>query len=121
MDWDDIVDAKILGPNMKQFGTAVTYLATSGETFPITGVFDRAFFGVDPATGTTVVTYQPTLGVQLSQFKADGVRLLVDVEPLQGDQLVIVRDGTQYVVREVHPDGHGAARLMMNVVEDENG
>ncbi|WP_322080164.1 head-tail joining protein [Burkholderia cenocepacia] len=108
MDWDDDVDAKILGPLQKVFGTAIMYQSAFSAPFPITGIYDKAFFGVDPATGESVVTNQPTVGVQLSQFAGRE-------NPLQGDQLMILRTGEVWEVREVHPDGHGAARLMLNV------
>ncbi|TCK43987.1 hypothetical protein B0G84_2335 [Paraburkholderia sp. BL8N3] len=106
MDWDDIVDAKILGPLMGQFGTAITYMPSVGGSFEITGAYDKAFFGVDPVTGSTVVTQQPTVGIQISQFP---------IEPQQGDLLVINKTGEQWQVREVHLDSHGGGRLMLNV------
>jgi hypothetical protein len=108
MDWDDAVDGKILGPLMKTFGTEIAYQPAVGAPFPIQGIYDKAFFGVDPTTGDTVVTNQPTVGVQLSQFAGRA-------DPLQGDQLLITKHGEQWEVREVHLDGHGAARLMLNV------
>jgi hypothetical protein len=108
MDWDDAVDASILGPLMKTFGTAISYMPAVGASFPIQGIYDKAFFGVDPTTGEMIVTTQPTVGVQLSQFAGYA-------DPLQGDQLTIIKTGEQWEVREVHEDGHGAARLMLNV------
>jgi hypothetical protein len=107
MDWDDIVDGKILGPLMAQFGTAITYMPVDGGSFQITGAYDKAFFGVDPVTGSTVVTQQPTVGIQVSQFP---------VEPQQYDTLMINKTGEQWQVREVHLDGHGGGRLMLNVI-----
>lgn len=109
MDWDDIVDGKILGPLMAQFGTAITYMPAVGGSFQITGAYDKAFFGVDPVTGSTVVTNQPTVGIQVSQFT------LVGIEPQQYDTLTINKTGEQWQVREVHLDGHGGGRLMLNV------
>ncbi|SAK88466.1 hypothetical protein AWB77_04786 [Caballeronia fortuita] len=106
MDWDDIVDGKILGPLMAQFGTAITYMPVDGGSFQITGAYDKAFFGVDPVTGSTVVTQQPTVGIQVSQFP---------IEPQQYDTLMINKTGEQWQVREVHLDGHGGGRLMLNV------
>jgi hypothetical protein len=106
MDWDDIVDGKILGPLMAQFGTAITYMPADGGSFQITGAYDKAFFGVDPVTGSTVVTQQPTVGIQVSQFP---------VEPQQHDTLMINKTGEQWLVREAHLDGHGGGRLMLNV------
>ncbi|MDR5757019.1 hypothetical protein [Caballeronia sp. LZ035] len=109
MDWDDIVDAKILGPLMAKFGTAITYMPGVGGSFQIIGAYDKAFFGVDPVTGSTVVTYQPTVGIQESQFRMAGI------EPQQYDMLVINKTGEQWQVCEVHLDGHGGGRLMLNV------
>ncbi|WP_250865663.1 hypothetical protein [Caballeronia sp. INSB1] len=106
MDWDDIVDGKILGPLMAQFGTAITYMPAEGGSFQITGAYDKAFFGVDPVTGSTVVTQQPTVGIRVSQFP---------VGPQQYDTLMINKTGEQWQVREVHLDGHGGGRLMLNV------
>lgn len=106
MDWDDIVDGKILGPLTKQFGTAITFMPAVGGSFQIVGIYDKAFFGVDVTTGATVVTQQPTVGIQLSQFP---------VEPQQYDTLMINKTGEQWQVREVHLDGHGGGRLMLNV------
>lgn len=74
-------------------------------SFQITGAYDKAFFGVDPVTGSTVVTQQPTVGIQVSQFP---------VEPQQYDTLMINKTGEQWQVREVHLDGHGGGRLMLN-------
>ncbi|MBU9359560.1 head-tail joining protein [Burkholderia multivorans] len=108
MEWDDVVDAKILSPLQRRFGTKILYQPATGVSFDITGIYDKAFFGVDPTTGESVVTNQPTVGLQLSQFAGHAA-------PLQGDQLTILRTGEVWTVREVHPDGHGAARLMLNV------
>lgn len=108
MDWDDMVDAKILAPLQKCFGTPITYQPAAAAPFQITGIYDKAFFGVDPTTGDTIVTNQPTVGVQRSQFADYG-------DPQQGDQLLVIKTGELWVIREVHLDGHGAARLMLNV------
>lgn len=109
MDWDDIVDGKILGPLMGQFGTAMTYMPVVGGSFQITGVFDKAFFGVDAGTGASVITNEPTVGIQLSQF------VLAGVAPQQYDTLIINKTGEQWQVSEVRLDGHGGGRLMLNV------
>ncbi|MDR5784068.1 hypothetical protein QCE63_32120 [Caballeronia sp. LZ065] len=109
MDWDDIVDGKILGPLVEKFGTAITYMPAVGGSFQISGIYDKAFFGVDAVTGSTVVTNQPTIGIQVSQFAVAGI------VPQQKDTLMINKTGEQWQVREVHLDGHGGGRLMLNV------
>lgn len=108
MDWDDVVDAKILGPLVGQFGTDITYQPAAGVSFPVRGIYDKAFLSLDPDTGSPVLTNQPTVGIQLSQFAGHG-------DPQQGDLLTIEKTGEQWEVREALPDGHGAFRLMLNV------
>ncbi|WP_321810075.1 hypothetical protein [Burkholderia sp. BCC1985] len=101
-------DALVIGPLQGVFGEQVTYLPATGGSFEIRGVYDKAYFAVNVETGSMVSTSQPTLGIQLSQFPAT-------VQPRQGDQLIVKSTGEQWVVREVHPDGRGGARLMLNV------
>ncbi|WP_353191408.1 hypothetical protein [Pandoraea pnomenusa] len=108
MDWDDVVDAKILGPLAEKFGTDITYTAADGTSFPVRGIYDKAFLSLDPDTGSPVLTTQPTVGIQLSQFNGHD-------DPQQGDLLMIIKSGEQWEVREALPDGHGAVRLMLNV------
>lgn len=103
IDWDQVV----IGPTVAVFGEAITYLPAAGGSLSITGVFDEAYSDVDLAGGTAVTTDSPVLGVQLSQFPAT---------PAQGDQLTVMRTATTYVIREVRPDGHGSARLLLNEV-----
>ncbi len=101
-------DAVVIGPLMGVFSEPVAYTSILGASFQVTGVYDKAFFAVDVETGSLVSTSQPTLGVQLSQFPSNYL-------PKQGDQLQIVGTGEQWEVREVHSDGKGGARLMLNV------
>lgn len=101
IDWDGLV----LGPAIAQFGEAVTYTFANWIAVSITAVFDEQYIGVEPANGQAVATAMPVLGVQLSQFPAP---------PQQGDSVLIQRTGERFVVREVRPDGHGAAKLMLN-------
>ena len=101
INWDSLV----LGPTLAQFGEAVTYTYATGAPISITGVFDEQYLGVEPADGQTVTSAMPVLGVQLSQFPA---------RPQQGDGVFIVRTAQRFIVREVRPDGHGAAKLMLN-------
>ncbi|WP_175867865.1 head-tail joining protein [Burkholderia diffusa] len=104
IDWNGMV----IGPLQGVFGEPVSYMSILGGAFQITGVYDKAFFAVDVETGSLVSTSQPTLGVQLSQFPSNYL-------PQQGDQLQIVETAEQWEVREVHSDGKGGARLMLNV------
>ncbi len=99
-------DALVLGPVVAQFGEPVTYSIGAQAPVPITGVFDEQYTEVDLADGQPVTSAMPVLGVQLSQFPAP---------PQQGDTLFIQRTAETFVVKEVRPDGHGAAKLMLNL------
>jgi hypothetical protein len=109
--------ALVLGPAMAAFGEVVTYVSRSSR-FTITGVFDEGYLAVDPygespssnAFGGMgdVNTVMPVLGVQVSQFPGGTC-------PEQGDQLTIVRTNMTYLVKDVRPDSHGGAKLMLTL------
>lgn len=116
IDWDSLV----LGPCMGVFGEPVDYAPAAGTpTFRVSGVFDEAYRSIAPmgdgpfpsselsALGApgAITAEMPVLGVQLSAFP---------VPPVQGDLLTIVRTSESYVVKEVQPDGHGWAKLLLN-------
>jgi hypothetical protein len=116
-DWSHIV----IGPTVKIFGSRVHYWSHDAEKQHITGVFDEAYLELTPlgcgdAGGEAfflrspgaITTEMPVLGVQLSQFC---------VRPEQGDRLEITSGkhrGERFVVKEVRPDGHGGAKLLLN-------
>ncbi len=102
IDWD----ALVLGPAVGIFGEPVTYTYAAGAPISITGVYDEQYVGVDVADGQQVTSSMPVLGVRLSQFP---------LMPQQGDTLFIQRTAETFVVKEVRPDGHGAAKLMLNL------
>lgn len=93
-------------------------LTTPGTAYACTGVFDEAFTEVDPSgsgpfTSTErsdfgsiggITETRPVYGVQLSAMQSI---------PAQSDQAVIC--GTTYVIKEVQPDGHGWALLLLNL------
>lgn len=91
---------------MGVFGEPVHYMPATTKPSDISGVYDAAYVEVDLAGGMGIPTARPVLGVQLSQFST---------LPLQGDRLTIKRTGETFLVREVRPDGHGSAKLMLNL------
>ncbi|TCK39651.1 hypothetical protein B0G84_4991 [Paraburkholderia sp. BL8N3] len=105
IDWS----AEVLGPLMGVFGETVTYKPFTGGAYPITGIFDNAYLKEvmfeDASSGVTEI--HAVLGVQLSQFTA---------KPVQNDQLSVASVDTTYVVREVRPDSHGGAKLILSKV-----
>lgn len=109
LDWFATMD-QANGATQDAFGEPVIYMPVSGAPFNITGIFDEAFLELLVVDGVQVATEQPTLGIQTSQFTAQ-----LKAQPVQDDQLQIVRTGEIYVVREPRPDGHGGGRLMLNL------
>jgi hypothetical protein len=103
-------DAVVLGPVMRIFGEEpdkpVRYMPAAGGAFDLAdAVFDDAYAGlVMQEGGPEVTTLQPVLGVRLALFPSP---------PLQDDQLYIPRVATTFLVRDVQPDGHGHAKLML--------
>jgi hypothetical protein len=115
VDWDSLV----IGPTVEIFGEHVRYMPVAGgKPFNITGVFDEAYIQLTPlgrggidqenfALGSpgSITTEMPVLGVQLSQFRT----------PPDQDDVLVVRD-QRYAVKEVRLDGHGGAKLLLNMV-----
>lgn len=102
IDWDKVV----VGPVTGVFGESVHFMPATTRPVDITGVYDAAYVEVDVAGGMGMTSARPVLGVQLSEFLT---------LPLQGDRLTIIRTGETFVVKEVRDDGHGAAKLMLNL------
>jgi hypothetical protein len=104
IDW-----AALTAPVTRIFGEEVLYRPATGGEYPITGVFDAAFkevLGLKP-DGSPMTSVAPTLGMQPRDLPA---------MPLKGDHLTVLSTGFIYRVREVRPDSHGGAILMLNEV-----
>lgn len=102
VDWSK----QVLGPCINVFGQAVAYASVDGVSFQISGIYDEAYHEIEVVDGgIPVTTSTPVLGVRLSDFPTP---------PAQDDTLTIVDSGEVFVVREVRPDGHGGAKLMLN-------
>jgi hypothetical protein len=109
IDWDTYV----LGPTVSVFGEPVTYSPAAGNGpilaiggGAITGVFDEAYRDQDAIVGIEANTLMPVLGVRLAQFPT---------APVKNDQLIRQSTGLTYIVRDVRPDGHGGAKLMLGL------
>jgi len=105
IDWDKAVN----GPVMGVFGEPALFQPVTGTPFGIYGTFHEAYKSVDLAGGMGITSEMPALGVQLSEFL---------VHPLQKDRVVITataqHGGGTYAVKEVQPNGVGAALLLLN-------
>lgn len=107
IDWDNVV----LGPTIAVFGEnpgrRPIYTASGTEPIEIDGVFDEAYREVDLIdTGVGSNAVMPVLGVRLAQFARP---------PRQGELVTIPSVGKDYVIKDVRPDGHGWAKLMLGL------
>lgn len=118
VDWD----ALVLGPLERIFGEGgqddqppqpiMFQPASGGAPYPIDGVFDAAWRDLELVDPLGVTTTQPVLGVRMSTWTALG-----KAGPQQDDQLTIPRTGLTYIVREVRPDSHGGAKLILGEMQ----
>ena len=103
IDWDK----KLIGPLLGVFGEAVVHSPRNGIPQNISGVFDNAYLKdvmfEDGSSSTTEV--HAVLGVQTSTL---------EFMPAQNDQIYIVRTAATYVVKDVHFDGRGTAKLILS-------
>lgn len=102
IDWDK----HVLGPVMGVFGETATFSPFDGTPFTVMGIFDDSYQEVNLEGGMGIPTTTPVFGINLSQFT---------VAPQRGDELTRHKTGEIFVVREVRSDGHGAAKLMLNI------
>lgn len=108
IDWDGLVLAPVMGVFGEDERTGLPIYTPRGlPAFNLAdAVFDAEYEQVDvnPDDGTTSTSRRPVLGVRLSLFQRP---------PAQSDRVYIPKAGKTYVVRDVHPDGHGHAKLML--------
>ena len=105
IDWDQ----RVLAPVVAVFGEAMTYLPVVGASFSFTGVFDEQYQDVDLAGGMGVVSTMPVCGIRLAEFPAG-----FNAENAQGDSVIRISTGSTYIIKSGEPDGHGAAKLLLN-------
>lgn len=100
-------DATVLAACINTFGEPGTYIPFQYARFTVNGVFDEAYTDARVVEGMLVTTVTPVFGIRLSDFPNP---------PLQNDHLIL--RGKAYKVREVRVDGHGSAKLMLNLDSD---
>lgn len=111
IDWDGV----LLAPTMQIFGEGT---ASQPATWPLyrpkglapfalaDAVFDRAYADITiDGAGSEVTSRKPCLGVRLSLF--------LQREPLQDDSVFIPSVPGTFIVKDVRPDGHGHAKLIL--------
>jgi hypothetical protein len=103
IDWEKVVGL----PTLAIFGEPVVWIDHAGFPRRFSGVFDHAYrpvMSLGDYAEVSVTTVSPCLGVQLSDCP---------VPPYQGQQLAV--RGRVYSVKNVEPDGHGHAKLLLNL------
>jgi hypothetical protein len=105
-------DQMVLAPLLTAFGEGAqgqplpVYTPAGQLPFALDGWFDRAYREIDQLTGIAVSAGRPVLGVRLSMFPTG-------IAPAQSDQVRI--RSVLYLVREVRPDSHGHALLLLSL------
>lgn len=107
VDWDKAVLAplaNVFGEGVQKDGPIMFY-PDGGTAYAIDGVFDAAYRDIHLVdTLVDANTTQPVLGVRLAIFL---------VVPIPDDQVFIPSTGSMYLIKEVRPDSHGWAKLML--------
>jgi len=86
------------------FGIDCSFRPKAGGVFSIRGIFENKYLGVEPSTGMPISTSSPQIGIKLAHLPA-GVGI-------KRDDIFVV-NGKSFSVREVRPDGLGAATVML--------
>lgn len=110
IDWD----AELLSPVMAVFGEdqPCRYMPRGGAAFDLAdAVFDAEYqeVSIDGDVSASTQT-KPILGVRMSLFPAP---------PKQNDRVLIRSVGKVWIVKDVRPDGHGHAKLMLMATVDQ--
>ena len=104
IDWNQ----HVLQPVNNVFGEPGTYSAAEGGSFAINGVFDQAYTEVIITDDSAPInSVMPVFGVCLADFPA------WCATPKKNDKLYVNSVKLTYIVRDVRPDGHGHAKLML--------
>ncbi|MGI4849561.1 MAG: head-tail joining protein [Janthinobacterium lividum] len=109
IDWDAVCNA----PVMAVFGELAQFQPYNADPFDVHGTFHEAYKSIDLAGGMGITTESPAFGIRLAEFA---------LPPGQRDEIRItptnLHGGGVYTVKEVQPNGIGAAVLILNWVRD---
>lgn len=107
IDWQH----HVIAPTVDVFGQPAIYHSQSGTAYPITGVFDEAYYELKSIDNDTVSvgSVSPVLGICAAALP---------ITPQQNDQLTI--NNQRYRIKKVQQDGHGHILLLLNYAPQEN-
>jgi hypothetical protein len=92
----------VLGTLTRSLGEKMLYRHANGGTVEIVATWNREYQFIDPETETPVSSFNPHIGVRLSD--------LIE-SPQEGDTVEF--QNNVYRVQDVEEDGQGAAQLML--------
>lgn len=101
MNWDDIKD-DITKLGVATFGSGRLFKPIAGGSYPIAGVFDRAWMELKLGGTVGVSGYYSYLDVRLDDLPA---------KPIKGDKVAI--SSVDYTIIDCREDGGGGARLVL--------
>lgn len=84
--------------NQEEFAQSGTYIYSNGETFELPIIYDNEMLTVDPDTGAEILSRQPMIQAQTSDFIH---------APDKGDKIII--NGVRYQIIDHVPDGTGVS------------
>lgn len=92
---------------LEAFSEDVIYTPADIGISPVTmlAIFDREFISVDPQTGASVISTQPTIGVKNNQLPS---------APNPGDRVTI--RGELYRVIESQTDGWAGTKILLHKI-----
>lgn len=96
--------AGVLRTCNRALGTQVTFEpAAGGQYLNLLGVFNNEFVSINAENGAEVISSEPNLGIQLSDWP---------LEPNYGDTIII--NSVTYLVRHLEKDGQGGATILLD-------
>lgn len=110
-EWSEMAD-DVLSECLSHFAETASFKPAGGEWAEIEsgGIFRETHKEIDPATGASVTTHQPTLDVRRSEVP--------DKDDLDDDDRVFADDRVWEVV-DLQKDGEGGARILLNQVAED--
>ncbi|KUR80762.1 hypothetical protein [Novosphingobium sp. FSW06-99] len=102
IDWDSL----LLGPVMGVFGEAISYVPRGGAPIAIAdAVFDEESADIAIGEDAQMSTQRkPICGIRIGALGQAAS---------QGDTILRLGTGVAYIVKDVIPDGHGHAKLVL--------
>jgi len=87
--------------NTDDFGVAASYTPAGGSATTVNGIFDNEYFETDAGGEVAFALQQPMFHCRTADVASAA----------EGDAITI--SGTDYIVRNVRPDGTGMTMLML--------